>query len=347
MADFSERYQAGVNLGGWLSQYGTFDHDHFEEFVGESDVERIADWGMDHVRLPIDYPVLVDDGDADGYSDRGFGYVDDCLRWCREHDLDLVVDLHQAPGYSFSTLDENRLFEDEELQDRFVDVWRTFAERYESAGDEVAFELLNEVVHSPDGAWNDLAHRAVDAIRAVDADRDVVVGGERYNSIDALEDIALVEGDDNVVYTFHFYEPHLFTHQHASWSEVARAHDRDVEYPGTVPGLDAFLDDHPEYREGYESLVGERVDREWIEAAVQPAVEFRRETGEDLYCGEYGVIDVAPADSRLAWYRDVVDVLSNLDIGRACWSYREMNFGLVDENGAVVNEELVDVVSRA
>lgn len=347
MADFTERYQAGVNLGGWVSQYPEFDHDHFESFVDESDVERIAAWGMDHVRLPIDYPVLRGDEGTEGFSERGFGYLDDCVRWCDAHDLDLIFDLHQAPGYSFNDLENNRLFDDEALQDRFVAVWCELAERYASTGDELAFELLNEVVEPTSERWNALVHRTVDAIREVDADRDVIVGGNNYNAIDELENIDLIEDDDNIVYTFHFYEPHLFTHQHASWSDGAREYDTDVEYPGPFPGLASFLAANPEYEEQYGEFVDHRADREWIEAAIQPALDFRAETGEDVYCGEYGVIDVAPEESRLAWYRDVVDVLSAHDIGRGCWSYKEMSFGLVDGDGDVVNEDLVDIVSRA
>lgn len=346
MADFRKRYQNGVNLGGWLSQYPAFDYDHFDGFVDESDVGRIASWGMDHVRLPVDYPVLLGDAGTDGYNERGFSYVDDCIEWCRERGLDVVIDLHEAPGYSFSDPENDRLFREPDLRDRFVDLWRELARRYESTGDGVAFELLNEVVDPPDDRWNRLVHRTVEAIREVDADRDVLVGSEQYNAVDELDGIDPLRGDDDVAYTFHFYEPLLLTHQHAGWVEAAETYDTDVQYPGTFPGLEAFLDDHPEYGEPFGEFVGETIDREWIEAALRPAVEFRRQTGADLYCGEYGVIDAAPEATRIEWCRDVVDVLSDLDIGRGYWSYKEMDFGLVDGNGDVVSEELLDVVSQ-
>lgn len=53
-------FQAGVNLGGWISQYHRLDPAHFDRFILKPDVQRIASWGMDHVRLPVDYPVLED-----------------------------------------------------------------------------------------------------------------------------------------------------------------------------------------------------------------------------------------------------------------------------------------------
>lgn len=343
MTDFGTRYRAGVNLGGWLSQYPGYDHDHFESFIEEADIARIASWGIDHVRLPIDHPVI--DGTGDG--DRGVGYVDDCIRWCESHDLGVILDLHRAPGYSFDAVDENRLFDEPELQDRFVDLWRELAKRYESAGDEVAFELLNEIVESTSERWNDLAHRTVSAIREVDEDRYVIIGGNDYNSIDELDSIDRIEGDDRIVYTFHFYQPHLFTHQHAGWTDGPKEYGRDVEYPGEFPDLEEFLGAHPEYGSKYREFVGEAIDREWIETAMKPAIEFRERTGEDVYCGEYGVIDEAPEESRLRWHEDVVAVFREHGIGRACWSYKEMNFGLVDGNGEIGDEDLVGTVSRS
>ena len=53
--------QSGVNLGGWISQYRNYDHTHFQTFIKREDIAQIASWGMDHVRLPVDYPVLEDD----------------------------------------------------------------------------------------------------------------------------------------------------------------------------------------------------------------------------------------------------------------------------------------------
>jgi len=346
MIDFRNRYQAGVNLGGWISQYGDSGRDHFEQFIGESDVARIADWGMDHVRVPVDYPVL--DGGDGAFDERGFGYVDDCLRWCRDHDLDLIVDLHEAPGYSFDNLENNRLFDDDRLRDRFVDLWREFAHRYESAGDEVVFELLNEVVEPTSERWNALAHRTVDAVHEVDPDRCVLVGSNRYNSADELASLELgYEGP--VAYTFHLYDPFLFTHQHAGWTPLGEL-SGDIEYPTDRAAVEPLLDDLAADEDDVEPTGEEEwipIDRSGIEAAVEPAVAFREETGASLYCGEYGAIDEAPVRSRVRWYDDVVDVLSEHDIGRGCWSYKEMNFGLVDGEGSVVNEDIVDIVSRS
>lgn len=340
-----DAYQAGTNLGGWISQYGEYDREHFDSFITEPDIAQIAAWGMDHIRLPVDYPVLADEETGE-YRDSGFEYIDSCLEWCNTHDLNLIIDLHKAPGYSFNTLDENQLFDDQALQDRFVDLWVTMAERYADIGDRLMFELVNEIVEPTSDRWNSLAHRTIDAIRSKDAERYIVYGGNNYNAVDELENIELVEDDDRIVYTFHFYKPFLFTHQFASWSEVTRVYDRTVEYPGEYPELESFLEEHPEFADGYEHFIGTKIDADHVEAELQPAVDFMDETGCPVYCGEYGVITDAPLDSRINWYRDVIDVLKSHKIGRACWSYKSMNFGLIDKDGEIVSQEIIDIVSE-
>lgn len=340
MSDFS----TGVNLGGWLSQYREASSSHFESFIQEADIERIAGWDMDHVRLPVDYPVIEDPDRPGSLLESGIAHVDRLLTWCRKYDLQVVLDLHRAPGYSFATLDQNTLFDREADQERFCALWQSLARRYRAWGEDLRFELMNEVVEANSDRWNRLAHRAIAAIREVDRTRVVVYGGNRYNAIDELAHIDRLEDDPYIVYTFHFYHPHLFTHQRAGWDELTRLYDREVTYPGSFPGLEAFRDAHPQFASRLQGLPG-RADRAYMERLFEPARAFLRASERPLYCGEYGVIENAPMRSRVAWHRDVCQILRALGIGRAVWSYKAMHFGLVDHAGRVVSDELVRVVS--
>lgn len=60
-----------------------------------------------------------------------------------------------------------------------------------------------------------------------------------------------------------------------------------------------------------------------------------------LYCGEYGVIDNATPEDTLAWYRMIHAAFEHYGIGRAAWSYREMDFGLSDARMDGVRSELI------
>lgn len=337
--------RAGVNLGGWLSQYPAYDHEHFRTFITAEDFQRIAGWGFDHIRLPVDYPVLADEERPGIYRSSGFDYLLQAVEWCREAGLRIVLDLHSAPGYRFDAAGQSTLFSESAKQEQFVALWGVLAERLHSEPDLLAFELLNEVVLPESGPWNRLARAALARIRQVDPARLVIIGANRYASADQLQDLE-IQADPHVMYTFHFYEPMLVTHQRAYWVPWLMAFDRAVEYPGPVPDAQRLLEIQPEMRAFVEKYSRQPMDSELLRHFLRPALDFVRRSGQTVYCGEYGVIDRAPLETRIRWTRDFVDLLREYGIGRALWSYKAMDFGLVDDEGRIVSEELIQIASQ-
>lgn len=336
-------FHCGVNLGGWLSQYPAYDYRHFDTFITPLDIRRITDWGCDHVRLPVDYPVLEADGQPGTFNERGLAYVLDALEECRANGLSVILDLHKAPGYSFDEARSATLFDNPALQSRFLDLWQAMALRLAGTQGFVAFEILNEV-NLPDGEpWNRLAAQAMERIRSVDSERLIVLGGNHFNAPDELDHLALME-DGQILYTFHFYAPLVITHQGASWNPAMRSYAQRVDYPGRAPGLEEMIGHHPEFEADFKPLVGKQFDRDFLRKAVLPALDFARREQQVVYCGEYGVIDQAPLETRLRWTADLISILREHGIGRAAWSYKAMDFGLVDPQGKVVSEELVRLV---
>jgi len=61
----------------------------------------------------------------------------------------------------------------------------------------------------------------------------------------------------------------------------------------------------------------------------------------ELYCGEYGVIDIVPTSEALKWFKAIHEVFEKHKIARAVWSYREMDFGLADERWDKDRRELL------
>jgi len=344
MGIISEKYRSGVNLGGWISQSG-YARDHVAGFIKREDVERIASWGLDHVRLPFDYPVLESDDNPFVYLEEGFQVIDRLLGWCRDSSLNLVLDLHKAPGYAFGNrAEDNVLFTDQAAQRRFVSLWREIAGRYKGEGDNLVFELMNEIVDAHGDTWNRIARMAIEGVWDVDPKRHILLGGPYYNSVAGLDTLEIWD-DERVLYNFHFYEPFLFTHQRARWTHL-RDSGVSQSYPGKIEGLDRlkeiFGGDKPEH---YKTLGADTVfDRAFLENALSPAVEFARRRGRELYCGEYGVIDLADLGSRINWLRDINDLFDTNGFGRACWTYKGMNFTSIDENGEPVSRELIEAL---
>lgn len=304
----------GVNLGGWLSQCD-YSADRLANFITEKDFARIAAWGLDHVRIPVDYNVLEDE--QGGYDAPGWERIDFALAQCEKHDLKAVIDLHKAAGFSFDKGErESGLFSDEKYQDRFCRLWAQIARRYGHLSHRVVFELLNEVTSaSYIGVWNELSHRAIRSLRVYAPDTIVLVGSYHYNSAAAVQELA-APADDRVVYNFHCYEPLEYTHQGAPWVDVI---DQSARIPFENCGA------NPEYFSG-----------RWASA-----IEAAERNHTVLYCGEYGVINVVPTADALEWFKVINAAFEKHGIARCVWSYKAMDFGIGDEYWDRLRDELL------
>ena len=309
-------YMAGANLGHWISQYGRQVREHWDEYITEPDFRRMSEWGLDHVRLPVDYFLFERDDRPGEYDPDGLRYIDFALDMCGKYGLNMILDLHHAPGFFFGGGEANSLFTDPAMKRRFTDIWRMFAARYKDVGDRLIFELMNELVWENSDPWNDLWPRTAEAVHEISPGRRIIVGGNRYNSAYELKNL-LVTGDERIIYNFHFYEPFLFTHQRAAWTDNVR-YQKSVVWPFSVS-------EHSGYYKGSapaELTASDIADKDALRRYLAPAFEFAEKTGKTLYCGEYGVIANADDASAARWLRDIGSLLSGSGIGRAVWSYR-------------------------
>ncbi len=309
-------YKKGVDFGGWLSQC-VHTKEHYDTFISEEDVKTAASWGIDHIRLPIDYNLLEDENGSP--IDNGFGYIDNAVKWCKAAGLNIILDLHKTAGYSFDKGEgEFGFFDSEPLQERFMKLWDRIAERYAVSDGTIAFELLNEVTdQSFSEKWNRLIRSTIERIRKIAPDTYILVGGYWNNSPDAVPDLD-APYDDKVIYNFHCYDPLNFTHQGAYWVD-----GMDTSFRMKIEDSEPAIT--PEY------FIG-RFDR---------AYEAAKANGTILYCGEYGVIDLASPEDTVKWFKAIHEAFERLGIGRAAWNYKKMDFGISDTRLDGVRDELI------
>lgn len=318
-------YQKGINLAGWLSQV-EITETHCKSFITQSDIEIIADAGFDHVRLPVDYN-LVQNPDG-SFIESGFAYIDNCIEWCDRYGLNMILDLHKTLGFSFDEGEnESGFFRSEICISRFISLWTEFAKRYGKYSSRLAFELLNEVVEESDNEpWMKIAEDTVSAIRRYAPEIKILIGSYQNNSVTTVKHIA-PPFDENIIYNFHCYEPLIFTHQGAHWIKNMPA-DFRMEYPLTKSGFLAQSAANPADIDTKEQAVPESgFSAEYFENIFREAIETAEKRGVMLYCGEYGVIELADTDSAKNWYRDIHAVLEKYGIGRALWCYKGKDFG--------------------
>ncbi len=336
-------YIKGINLGGWLSQC-TPSKEHYDTFITESDIERISTWGLDHVRLPVDYELV--ERDINDYIEEGFKYIDLCLEWCKKYGLNMILDLHKTAGYSFDESETSTsFFKSEKLQNRFIELWKEFAKRYGKYSDRLSFEILNEIVDTDVAQiWNGIAKRAIQAIREYAPDINILIGGVRNNAIFSLKMLDMPY-DEHIVYNFHFYEPTVFTHQSAYWVKEMPL-DFSISYPNEfaeiLSATKQFLP--AQHSEIFANISLDKMDKNFFDILFSEAVRIAEERNTTLYCGEYGVIDKAELSSTLNWYSDINSTFNKYGIGRSAWTYKDKDFGVIDEHYKQIFDDLIKLL---
>jgi len=161
----------------------------------------------------------------------------------------------------------------------------------------------------------------------------LILSGDRIGSIEGLDDIHPVD-DENVLYSFTFYEPHLFSWQGGTWRSGVIPHMKNLPYPSSLATLaerPRLLAAMPEplratARTEIEQYANENWNRDKLAARIDRAVDWQRRSGGrvKLWCAEFGCYQAAarPAD-RLHYLRDLRTVLEERGIGWAYWSYNE------------------------
>ena len=157
----------------------------------------------------------------------------------------------------------------------------------------------------------------------MDSRHTVIVCGHNWSGPDDLPAIRPID-DDNIIYTFHFYLPHEFTHQGATWGSAHWRPLRNVPYPLTQENVQPVLVGLSENSaNALRRLAEQRVDLAWIERRMQVVIDYARQYRVPLYCGEFGVYRAfTPPDSRYRWLSDVVKTLEKHRIGWAMWDYK-------------------------
>jgi endoglucanase len=283
----------GVNLGNALEApkegaWGVTIEDGFFELVKKA--------GFDTVRLPVKWsahaaaqaPFAID---ADFYK-----RVDHLLDQAEKAKLNVVLNVHH-----FDELDKDP----DGQAERFVGLWRQIAKRYQDRPMSVYFELNNEPHDKLDEQkWNDLLPRGLAAIRKSNPTRPVIVGPAQWNGIRALPKLKLPD-DKNLIVTVHYYNPHEFTHQGATWSSEKVKTIKDRKWTGSEDEMKAM-------RKEFDQAA------EWAKANKRP-----------IFLGEFGAYEKAPMDSRVKWTAAIRQEAEARDFSWAYWEFGA-GFGVYD-----------------
>jgi len=309
----SAPFSRGVNFSGWFESFSAGGIP-FTRYA-EQDFIDAKSLGVDVIRLPIRMHSMTSGAPNYTIDPLLFKFLDMAVDWAEKYEIFIIIDNH-----SFDPVKKT----DDDIDKILIPVWSQVAQRYKDRSDFVVYEILNEPHGISDARWGEVQGMAIEAIRSIDQRHAIIVGGTEYNSIGKLSAIPRYS-DTNLIYTFHFYDPYLFTHQGASWGEppllspLARVpfpadSRRMPRIPRELRGT--WIENSLTYSyandAGYSKL----------SSTLDRAVAFSRERDVPVFCGEFGVYMInSLQEDRVRWYAFVADALDKRNISRTSWDY--------------------------
>jgi len=318
----------GVNLSEWFAQ--VFDpqgytKEHFLTHTTDQDIALIKSLGFDHVRVSVNPQPMFHSGHADELPPEYLAFLDNAVNMILKQGLAVMIDVH--PDGDFKA----RLANDDNFVPQFADFWRGLAHHYANFDPEmVFFEIMNEPEIRDRYRWEGIQAKMAAAIRENAPRHTLIATGARWSADDELLFLEPLP-DPNVIYTFHFYEPHVFTHQGATWAESYWHSVTGLAYPSDRANAEKVAANVPEeinrlyvLRYGMEHWDAERIAMEIGQVAA-----WAKRRNVPVVCTEFGAYRKYTDPSvRAAWISDVRTTLEKNQMGWTIWDYSG-GFGVV------------------
>jgi len=287
--DREARFGKGVNLSNWLEAYWLGGNWPEPGRFQRADLQAIKDAGMQTIRMPFCFAMVTDSVApyTVDFNHRAFTEMDSLIQWCADLQLNLIIDNQ----HEWNLTNDN-------WQDLILPMqamWIQIAQQYSQLDPErYFFEMLNE---PPVGLLPELADSVnlacIDAFRTVDSSHTLIVGPHTA-SIGSSFLTFQPYADQNLIYTFHTYEPLYFTHQGFSWFPVP--------FPTGTPF--PFLGDNALVRTSLEGVANWRITHD-----------------RPVFMGEFGTGIYGDANSRCNWVTLMGDLIDEFDFNWCYWDW--------------------------
>ena len=266
------RLRRGINASEWFAQVYDkrgYTKEHFQSWTTAEDIALIKSMGFDHVRLSVNPQPMMADHRPDEIPAEYLGYLDAAVKMILDQGLAVVIDLHPERRFQ-GTVGEGR-----QLSCRSSPTsggrWRGIIPAWDA--ERVFFEILNEPELSDRYRWYGVQAKLAAAIREGAPLQTIIAAGARWSDDDELVFIEPLR-DPNVIYNFHFYEPHIFTHQGATWGTYFWHWVKGLHYPSspesaarTAAGVPDAVDRLAVIRYGQDHWDAARIDAEITQVA--------------------------------------------------------------------------------
>lgn len=340
--ELSQKYLTkGVNFTNWGESSKIKMSDPKDWMFNEEKIKLQAEQGILGIRFPIDLDLYVEDRQnvLKGVNKKIvfepflYSLLDSMNVWTKRHGLSLTIDYHAYDGTYNRANSKDPVF-----REALAEIWKVVAEHFvDERREDLFFELTNEPCLSlPDGElidqadWRVLAQMMIESIRKVDKTRPLIFGDTKWYSLDELVKSTPFD-DEYIIYCFHMYDPFLFSHQGAGWTNMASV--KGIPFPydssrwsteyrdfGIGDGTPDWVKElaHTYYKEG---------NKEHIKNRLTKVKNWAFENNVPLICNEWGALpNTAKIEDLNAYFETMGEIFQEMDIAWQVW------FGIMDKD---------------
>jgi len=318
----ADRMKTGMNLSyldnWWLGTKGK----NYADFVKPNEAAKrekmfaaIAEAGFNTVRIPINFGAWASLEKPYRWENKdGLKIADSFVKWALDNNLNAIIDLHHT--------EFDGKVKGAAATERIVWLWREIAERYKNTNPEkVFFELRNEPHDIKAEEWRAQAEVIITIVRAVAPKHTLIVGFHDWNSRAALIDSEPF-ADANIIYTFHYYDPFIFTHQGATWAGEGLPELTGVPFPAAAGDIKIPETAKGKWVESQIKSYAKDSQSEKMFADLKAAKDWSSKNKVPIFLGEFGSFGkYMTIEDRCRHASVIYSALGRLNIPNAWWEW--------------------------
>ena len=318
----AERFGLGMNLS-YLDNWWTGTKaKNYGDFAKAKEVAKrekmfaeIRRAGFETVRIPINFGAWASlEKPYRWENEDGLKAADSFVKWALDNKLNAIIDLHHV--------EFDGKIKGAATTERIVWLWREIAGRYKNTNPEkVFFELRNEPHDIAAEDWRRQAEEIIKAVRQIAPNHTLIVGFHDWNSRRALIESAPFS-DANIIYTFHYYDPFIFTHQGATWAGEGLPDLKNVPFPANKNKIAVPASAKGKWVENLVNVYKEDSDSSKMFRDLKAAKDWSERNKVPIFLGEFGSFTkYASEEDRCRHAETVYSALGKLKIPNAWWEW--------------------------
>jgi endoglucanase len=313
----------GMNLSYLENWWSGTKEKNFADFAKPEEAAKrekmfadIAKAGFKTVRVPICFGAWMELKKPYNWNNpKALEMADNFVKWALVNNLNVIIDLHHT--------EYDRSIQGADDPERMVNLWVRIAERYKNTNPEkVFFELRNEPNKMDETAWRWQAEQIIKYVRPIAPKHTLIVGFTEWNSRKQMI-VSKPFADQNIIYTFHYYDPFLFSHQGATWAGDGLSDLKYVPFPySKSQKIDLPSKAKGTWAEGLISNYEKDSNAAKMFADLKEAKDWSVKNKVPIFLGEFGSYNLKPTIEDRCRHAEVVySALGKLDIPSAWWEW--------------------------